>query len=272
MIMTNYIKKISLFITLLLCLFTISSCENAISTENVQEYYYNRFRGMPFSVEVQPALYLLITSNVRVKTEPDTDKSIELKFSAAFESFDVDDPALEGLSTKEILELYSDFDQRLNFTITRLIYSGKKALHDNDYYYRYGKDDCLSEDIIYSKEDTLGYFVNEFNDDFVSSFTITYDDFDSFFGKQFCVIFLLDITPIEGDGIRLMRPASDKEVNLYGSSNYLAEKYGINVGDSMNFVHFKKELEKEFRAFNYVNIFAINGKIRPLPYEKPKEW
>jgi hypothetical protein len=267
-----YIKKISLFITLLLCLFTISSCENAISTENVQDYYENRFSGMHYSPEIQFSQQLCIRSDLTVKTKPVENITIKLKFSNDFQPFDVDDPLLDGLSIKEILELYSDFDQRLNFTITRLIYSGKKTLHNNDYYYRYEKDDCLSEDIIYTKEDTLGYFVNEFNDDFVSSFTISYDDFDGFFGKQFCVIFLLDITPIEGDGIRLMRPASDKEVNLYESSNYLAEKYGINVGDSVNFVHFKKELEKEFRAFNYVNIFAINGKIRPLQYEKPKEW
>lgn len=126
MIMTNYVKKIILFITLLSCLFTISSCENAISTENVQEYYENRFSGMHYSPEIQISQQLCIRSVLTVKTKPVENITIKLKFSNDFQPFDVDDPLLDGLSTKEILELYSDFDQRLNFTVTRLIYSGKK--------------------------------------------------------------------------------------------------------------------------------------------------
>ncbi len=147
--MANYIKRISLFILPVFFLFVISSCdENEIKSDDDSieetptvevkpEYYESRSSGMAYSTELQPATYLLICSRLKVKTEPTEQKNIELKFSSHFDSFHVDNPALEGLSTKEILELYSDFNQRINYSITRYIYSGTRVFYLGNNYFGY---------------------------------------------------------------------------------------------------------------------------------------
>ena len=282
MIMTNYIKRIGLFILSIFFLFIVSSCnedvnkttddsiEETPTVEVKPEYSESYSSGSTYSSGVQPAKYLFISSRLKVKTEPTEQKNIELKFSPYFKSFDVDDPALEGLSTKEILELYSDFDQRINYSITRYIYSGTRVFYlGNNYYYEKERagENVLSKDVVYSKEDTLGYFVKSFDDDFISQFTFTYDELSVFNVKNACIVYVLTIVPVDGDEIRLLRPASNKDVNLY-STKYTAETQGINVGDSISYVHFRKDLEKEFTEYNYVNLHIEDGKISPLPYEK----
>lgn len=183
--------------------------------------------------------------------------------------FTVDDSTLEGLSKKKILELYSDCDQKLDFSITRLIYSGEK-----NFYYTmdsFGKDigTSLSEEVIYSKEDTLNYLISDFPNDIPTNFNINYDEFTKFGGNVFCVVYLFTIKPNDGTEIKLLRPASGKEVNGVFKGN--AEREGINAGDLISYVHFSKTLEKEFFKFNYVNLQVQDGMIKPLPYEDNRD-
>lgn len=267
-----YIKKISLFIISISCIWSLASCEDDdIPTgENVPEYYENYSSGSDVSSTPSPVRYLNIYSTLKVKTEKAESKNIELKFTSIFEWFPIEEPNLDDLSVKEVVGLYSDLSQKINYSVTRYIYSGKKTINLRNYYFiEREEDNKLSKEIVYSKEDTLGYFVSEFNDDFVSSFTISYDDLDCFLGKQFCVLYLLTIKPVYDNEIKLMRPASKSEVNgLYKGT---AEIQGISAGDSISYVYFKKDLEKEFKAFNYVNFYANDDKIIPLPYEKLEE-
>ena len=261
-------KKVFVLALLVLSCLTFSSCDNDTSdndtsNENIPEYYENK-HGSINSSDVQPGVYLTLYTNLKVKTEKEIEKNIEVTFSTGFKGFSVDDPELEGLDTKKILELYSDLEQRLNFSITRIIYSGEKS-----FYYTLDHlgniDTELSRKEVYSKEDTVSYFINDFSKDIPTDFSIDYDDFSEFSGNVFCVVYLLTITPCEGNEIRLLRPASSFDVNLsiYKGN---AQSEGINAGDSINYVHFTKVLEKEILKFNYLNLKVEDGKIEPLPY------
>ena len=256
-------KKVFILSLLVLSVLAFSSCDNEANDENIPKYYENN-HGSINSGNVQPGVYLTLYTNLKVKTEKEIEKNIEVTFSTGFKDFSVDDPELEGLDTKKILELYSDLEQRLNFSITRIIYSGEKS-----FYYTLDHlgniDTELSRKEVYSKEDTVSYFINDFSKDIPTDFSINYDDFSEFSGNVFCVVYLLTITPCEGNEIRLLRPASSFDVNLsiYKGN---AQSEGINAGDSINYVHFTKVLEKEILKFNYLNLKVENGKIEPLPY------
>ncbi len=272
-------KKICFLSLTLLTLLIASSCGNEkekeevipdseTANENIPEYYENN-HGNINSGDIQPKQYLNLYTNLKVKTEIETEKNIEVTFTTGFDSFSVDDPALEGLETKKILELYSDWDQKLNFSITRIIYSGEKSFYYTLNHLGNNVDTMLSRKEVYSKDDTLSYFVNDFSKNIPTNFSINYDDFREFSGNVFCVVYLLTITPCEGNEIRLFRPASSREVNLYHKE--MAQDEGINVGDLVNYVHFTKVLEKELLKFNYVNLKVEEGMIKPLPYEDNRD-
>ncbi len=266
--LTKICKKLFILSLLVLSGLTFSSCDNDTNNENIPEYYENN-HGSINSGDVQPAQYLIFYTNLKVKTEREMEKNIEVTFSTGFKDFSVDDPELEGLDTKKILELYSDLEQKLNFSITRFIYSGEKSFYYTMDHFTKDMVTSLSEKVIYSKEDKLSYFINGFPNDIPTNFNINYDEFSEFGGNVFCVLYLLTITPREGNEIRLFRPASSREVNLYHKER--AQDEGINVGDSISYVYFRKSLEKEFLKFNYVNLQVKDGKIKPLPYEDNRD-
>ena len=114
-------KKVFVLSLLVLSCLTFSSCDNDTSNENIPEYYENN-HGSINSSDVQPGVYLTLYTNLKVKTEKEIEKNIEVTFSTGFTDFSVDDPELEGLDTKKILELYSVLEQKLKFSITRIIY------------------------------------------------------------------------------------------------------------------------------------------------------
>ena len=256
-------KKVFILSLLVLSSLTFSSCDNETNDENIPEYYENN-HGSINSSDVQLGKLINLYSNLKLKTELETEKNIEITFRASFDSFSVDDPELEGLDTKKILELYSDFEQKINFSITRIIYSGERSFiytmnHLSDI------DIELSRKEVYSNDATLGYLVNDFPNDIPTDFSINYDDFSEFSGDVFCVVYLLTITPCDGNGIRLLRPASNNDVNLVYKG--IAQREEISVGDSVNYIHFTKVLDSEILKFNYVNLKVEDGKIKPLPYE-----
>ena len=256
-------KKVFVLSLLLFSVLTFSSCDNDISNENIPEYYENN-HGSINSGDVQLGKLINLYSHLKLKTELETEKNIEITFRASFVSFIVDDPTLEGYDTKKILELYSDFEQKLNFSIARIIYGGERSFNYTMTHLS-EIDTELSRKEVYSNDATLGYLVNDFPNDIPTDFSINYDDFSGFSGNVFCVVYLLTITPCGGNGIRLLRPASNHDVNL--AYKEIAQREEIGVGDSVNYVHFTKVLEKEILKFNYVNLKVEDGKIKPLPYE-----
>ena len=268
-----YIKKISLFIISIFCIWSLDSCKDVdnkdVDKENVPEYYENMSDESLSSNSPQVAPFIFINSNLKVTTNSETSKNIDLTFNKTLMSFPVDDDSqLSSFTMKEILEMYSDFSQKINFTITRIIY----ASLENYNYYLYPVNDSsyytkLSEEVILSKEDTLGYFINDnFAKDWLNIFSISIDDLKSKNEKYFTVTFILTITPSDNSEIKLLRPASSKEVNGYLSDTAILE--GINVGDLVSYIYFKNGLEKSLSNSNYVKLYVEEGKIQVLQYDK----
>ena len=220
--------------------------------KNLPEYLYEGDSNVP---GFGPLLYLVLTSNLKVKTDIDVKKDVEINYNITLHSFEVDDPELTSLSTKEILERYSDFNQKLSYQITKCV-SSRGEKYSN-------KSTVISEDIVYSKEDTLGYLVSDdFAKDFPSSFTFNVNDLPKTDDKYFKVFYQLTIKSKDDEGIKLLRPLSSKEKN----SNYLYDD-SIKAGDPISYIYARKNLEKQITVGNYYSFYVEDDKIHILPYE-----
>lgn len=220
--------------------------------KNLPEYLYDVDSNVP---GFGPILYLVLISNLKVKTDIDIKKEVEINYNITLNSFGVDDPELTSLSTKKILERYSDFNQKLSYQITKCV-SSRGEKYSN-------KSTVVSEDIVYSKEDTLGYLVSDdFAKDFPSSFTFNVNDLPKTDDKYFTVSYRLTIKSKDDEGIKLLRPLSSREKN----SNYLYDD-SIKAGDPISYIYASKYLEKQITVGNYYRFYVEDDKIHILPYE-----
>ncbi len=225
--------------------------------KNLPEYLYEWDSNIP---GFGPVLYLVLKSNLKVKTDIDIKKEVEIKYNITLDSFEVDDPELTSLSTKEILERYSDFNQKLSYQITKCV-SSRGEKYSN-------KSTVVSEDIVYSNEDTLGYLVSDdFAKDFPSSFTFNVNDLPKTDDKYFTVSYRLTIKSKDDEGIKLLRPLSSKEKN----SKYVNDD-SIKAGDPISYIYASKNLEKQITVGNYYSFYVEDDKIHILPYEDTKRF
>ena len=216
---------------------------------------YNVFNGIDgLMPEYYEAYYTknILKSDIKLNTKAESDKNIELNYSNYFYLFNVDDPELETLSIKEILEKYSDLDQRLNVSIKRIINVKTKKYDESNSNFK------ISEDTIFSKEDTLEYLISDdFAKDFPNSFSISTKDLKMDYGSCFSISYKLSVSTIDGNDIQLLRPLSTKEEN---ESDYAKENY-LKAVDLVSYLSVTNELENTISF----NIYVENNNIYVLP-------
>jgi hypothetical protein len=221
--------------------------------DNLPEYLYDyssvgdvdTFFGMSYGMERE----ISINSKLKVKTDIDIKKDIELSYQTQLYNFYVDDPNLESLSKKEILEMYSDFDQMLSYKITRYIRSYEEK------YSNYTS--LISKDVIYSKEDTLEYLVSDdFGECFPSDLSFKLEDIPYENGKYYAITYELEIKPTEDEKIKLFRPVSSREASMYDS---------LNQGDLINIL---RSHDSAIDLSNYYKFYVKDDKIHILPYDE----
>lgn len=262
-------KILLLFLSFVVLIFFVS-CGDNNDNESAGIMYYEHLEDL----ESGEMPNFLLLSNLKVDTEIQETKKVNIEFRKIALDFIVDDPNLTSLSTKEILEMYSDFDQQLTFSITRIIECSDKNYNYYSYSRKYKK---ISEEVIYSKEDTVRYLVSDdFAKDFPKTFSISVDDLlpknysvddkPVVINKYFIISYVLKIIPKDEEGIKLIRPASSSEVNLYEKSK--SEYWGIGIGDPISYVRYRPVLEKELESTNYYKLCVKYNRINVLPYDK----